>query len=89
LVTEKKALDAQVEAKRKEAKELETKMRKIASNVGNIVAKDVPVSQTEVIPNAACHRSFRPDNVHRMIMLHYGHGIPGTNLKSLPQEREF
>lgn len=48
LVAKKKDLDAQVEAKRKEAKECEQKMRQKASTVGNIVGKSVPVSQTEV-----------------------------------------
>lgn len=47
LVAQKKSLDAQVEAKRKETREYETLMRQKASNVGNIVAKDVPVSLTE------------------------------------------
>jgi len=48
LVAQKKALDAQVEAKRKETRECELLMRQKASNVGNLVAKDVPVSLTEV-----------------------------------------
>lgn len=48
LVAQKKTLDAQVEAKRKEAREYELLMRQKASNVGNLVAKDVPVSLTEV-----------------------------------------
>ncbi|KAF8208266.1 hypothetical protein K438DRAFT_1713111 [Mycena galopus ATCC 62051] len=47
LVGTKKELDAKVDAIRKEAKELEVKMRKKASLVGNIVGKDVPISQTE------------------------------------------
>ncbi|KAF7343457.1 Serine-tRNA ligase [Mycena venus] len=47
LIAAKKELDAKVDAIRKEAKELETKMRQKASLVGNIVGKDVPVSQTE------------------------------------------
>ena len=41
-------MDAQVVAKRNESKEYEFKMRKLASTVGNLVGKDVPVSQTEV-----------------------------------------
>jgi len=41
-----------VEAKKKEAKEFEIKMRTKASTVGNIVAKDVPASLTEVRPLA-------------------------------------
>ncbi|KAM5545912.1 hypothetical protein V8D89_000038 [Ganoderma adspersum] len=47
LVAKKKEIDAQVIAKRNEAKEVEAKMRQRASTVGNIVAKDVPVSLTE------------------------------------------
>jgi seryl-tRNA synthetase len=50
LVTKKKELDAQVEAKRKETKEYEIAMRQKASTAGNIVGKEVPVSSTEV-----CH----------------------------------
>ena len=50
LVAEKKTLDAQVEAKRKEAREFELQMRQKASTIGNIVGKAVPVSQTEVSP---------------------------------------
>lgn len=48
LVAQKKALDGQVEAKRKETRECELLMRQKAGNVGNLVAKDVPVSLTEV-----------------------------------------
>ena len=48
LVAKKKDLDAQVAAKRAEAKELEATMRQRASTVGNIVGKGVPVSLTEV-----------------------------------------
>ena len=44
----KKEIDAQVEAKKKEAKEFESRMRTKASTVGNIVGKNVPVSLTEV-----------------------------------------
>ncbi|KAF5313421.1 hypothetical protein D9611_008534 [Ephemerocybe angulata] len=47
LVAEKKELDAQVVAKKKEATEFEIKMRAKASNVGNIVGKDAPTSLTE------------------------------------------
>ncbi|KAL9709296.1 Cytosolic seryl-tRNA synthetase [Leucoagaricus gongylophorus] len=47
LVTEKKQIDAAVEAKKKEAKEFEIAMRSKASTVGNIVGKNVPTSQTE------------------------------------------
>ena len=48
LVAVKKEIDAQVENKKKEAKEFEIKMRQKASTVGNIVGKDAPVSLTEV-----------------------------------------
>ncbi|PIL29037.1 hypothetical protein GSI_09085 [Ganoderma sinense ZZ0214-1] len=47
LVAKKKEIDAQVIAKRNEAKDVEAKMRQRASTVGNIVAKGVPVSLTE------------------------------------------
>lgn len=56
LVAQKKALDAQVDAKRKETREYELQMRQRASMVGNLVAKDVPVSLTEVrAPANTCH----------------------------------
>lgn len=48
LVTAKKEIDAQVEAKKKEAKDFEVTMRQKASTIGNIVGKNVPVSLTEV-----------------------------------------
>jgi len=48
LVAKKKEIDAQVEAKRKQAKEYEAAMRAKASTAGNIVGKAVPVSNTEV-----------------------------------------
>jgi seryl-tRNA synthetase len=48
LVASKKELDAQVEANRKKTKEFEVKMRQLTATVGNVVGKDVPVSQTEV-----------------------------------------
>ena len=48
LLAEKKAIDAQVDAKRKEAREAELAMRQKAGTIGNIVNKGVPVSQTEV-----------------------------------------
>ncbi|KAK7683845.1 hypothetical protein QCA50_013223 [Cerrena zonata] len=47
LVAKKKEIDAQVAAKRAESKEFEAKMRIRASNVGNIVGKNAPVSLTE------------------------------------------
>ncbi|KAG9313797.1 serine-tRNA ligase, partial [Chiua virens] len=59
LVAQKKALDAQVEAKRKETREFELFMRQKASNVGNIVAKDVPVSLTE--DDNVTLRTWHPD----------------------------
>jgi hypothetical protein len=45
---EKRTIDAQVDAKRKEARDAELAMRQKASTIGNIVNKGVPVSQTEV-----------------------------------------
>lgn len=47
LVAAKKEIDAQVEAKKKEAKEFEIKMRAKACTVGNIVGKNAPISLTE------------------------------------------
>ncbi|KAG6830196.1 hypothetical protein H0H92_001783 [Tricholoma furcatifolium] len=47
LVAEKKAIDEQVAAKLKEAKEFEIKMRQKASTIGNIVGPNAPVSLTE------------------------------------------
>ncbi|TFK31369.1 hypothetical protein BDQ12DRAFT_619013 [Crucibulum laeve] len=47
LVASKKEIDAEVEAKKKESKEFEIKMRQKASTIGNIVGKDAPVSLTE------------------------------------------
>jgi seryl-tRNA synthetase len=48
LVAKKKEIDAQVEEKRRQAKEHEAAMRAKASTAGNIVGKGVPVSHTEV-----------------------------------------
>ena len=48
LVAKKREIDAQVEAKRKQAREHEAAMRVVASTAGNIVGKAVPVSNTEV-----------------------------------------
>lgn len=48
LMTTKKEFDAQIDANRKKTKEFEITMRAKASGVGNIVGKNVPVSQTEV-----------------------------------------
>jgi len=47
LVAQKKQIDAQVEALVKGSKEFEIQMRIKATNVGNIVGKNVPVSLTE------------------------------------------
>ncbi|GLB39830.1 putative seryl-tRNA synthetase N-terminal domain [Lyophyllum shimeji] len=47
LVAVKKVIDAEVEAKTKEAKLFEVKMRQKASTVGNIVGPNAPVSLTE------------------------------------------
>ena len=54
----KKELDAEVEANRKRAKEFEVMMRQKTSTVGNIVGKDVPVSQTEVSWSYESLKSF-------------------------------
>ena len=48
LLAEKRAIDAQVDAKRKDARDAELAMRQKASTIGNVVNKSVPVSQTEV-----------------------------------------
>jgi seryl-tRNA synthetase len=61
LVASKKDLDAQVEAKRKETKEFELKMRQRASAIGNIVGKNVPVSQTE--DDNETLRTWEPEGV--------------------------
>ncbi|KAG6837482.1 hypothetical protein H0H93_009025 [Arthromyces matolae] len=47
LVAEKKAIDAEVEDRKKEAKEFEAKMRQKAGTIGNIVGAKAPVSLTE------------------------------------------
>ncbi|OJA17611.1 hypothetical protein AZE42_01203 [Rhizopogon vesiculosus] len=59
LVIAKKELDAKVDAKRKETREMEVEMRKKASTVGNLVAKDVPVSLTE--DDNLTLRTWHPD----------------------------
>ncbi|KAI0269547.1 serine-tRNA ligase [Russula aff. rugulosa BPL654] len=59
LLAEKKAVDAQVDAKRKEARDAELAMRQKASTIGNIVNKSVPVSQTE--DDNATLRTWHPD----------------------------
>ncbi|KAG6877232.1 Cytosolic seryl-tRNA synthetase [Termitomyces sp. T32_za158] len=47
LVSEKKTIDAEVEARKKEAKEFEALMRHKAGTIGNIVGPNAPVSLTE------------------------------------------
>lgn len=76
MVATKKGLDAKVEAIRKDAKELEATMRQKASLVGNIVGKDVPVSQTEV-RTLLTHILLQniPMEYGRTIMLPFGRGI--------------
>ncbi|KAI6145041.1 serine-tRNA ligase [Pisolithus tinctorius] len=59
LVAQKKALDVQVDERRKETRDYEIKMRQKASMVGNLVAKDVPVSLTE--DDNVTLRSWHPD----------------------------
>ncbi|KAF9067432.1 hypothetical protein BDP27DRAFT_1328834 [Rhodocollybia butyracea] len=60
LVAQKKDLDAQVEAKRKETKEYEILMRKKVSGIGNIVGPKVPVSTTE--DDNTTIRTWHPTN---------------------------
>ncbi|KAF5348073.1 hypothetical protein D9758_010043 [Tetrapyrgos nigripes] len=75
LVAKKKELDAQVEAQRKATKEFETKMRAKASTVGNIVGKNVPVSNTEDDNSIirTWHPASEPDEppVRKDIMPHH------------------
>ncbi|KAH8097083.1 serine-tRNA ligase [Cristinia sonorae] len=59
LVAKKKELDAKVIVKKQESKDFEQKLRARASNVGNIVGKDVPVSLTE--DDNKTIRTFHPD----------------------------
>lgn len=73
MVATKKELDAKVDAIRKEAKELEVKMRQKASLIGNIVGDNVPVSQTEVC--APSVQVFTNLNMRRTKMRHSGRGI--------------
>jgi seryl-tRNA synthetase len=74
LVAAKKVIDAEVEAKKKEAKEFEIKMRQKASTIGNIVGPNAPVSLTEVSRSYAekVASSYR---YSRTTMLQCGHGI--------------
>ncbi|KAI0316233.1 serine-tRNA ligase [Amylostereum chailletii] len=65
LVAEKKALDAQVDAKRKEAREFEQTMRQKASTVGNLISKGVPISMTE--DDNATLRTWHPDGPNAQV----------------------
>ncbi|KAI0052369.1 serine-tRNA ligase [Auriscalpium vulgare] len=65
LLAEKKAIDLQVEAKRKESREFEQTMRRKASTVGNIVNKTVPVSLTE--DDNATLRLWHPDGPNAQV----------------------
>jgi seryl-tRNA synthetase len=75
LLAEKKAIDTQVDTKRKEARDAELAMRQKASAIGNIVNKGVPVSQTEVFSLFPAHLSHVYSFLSRTTMLHLGHGI--------------
>ena len=77
LLTEKKAIDAQVDAKRKDARDAELAMRQKASTIGNIVNKGVPVSQTEVILVIPAQFPLILMRLYlsRMTTLRSGHGI--------------
>ncbi|KAI0301244.1 serine-tRNA ligase [Russula brevipes] len=59
LLAEKRSIDTQVDAKRKEAREAELAMRQKAGMIGNIVNKGVPVSQTE--DDNATLKTWHPD----------------------------
>ncbi|KAI9463983.1 serine-tRNA ligase [Lactarius psammicola] len=59
LLAEKKGIDARIDAKRKETRDAELAMRQKASAIGNIVNKDVPVSQTE--DDNVTLRTWHPD----------------------------
>ncbi|KAF7965344.1 hypothetical protein HWV62_44780 [Athelia sp. TMB] len=65
LVATKKDLDAQIDANRKKTKEFEVVMRAKASTVGNIVGKNVPVSQTE--DDNTTERTFHPDGPNAQV----------------------
>lgn len=56
----KKAIGEKIEETRKRAKDAESKMRKRAGMIGNLVGKSVPVSQTEV-----CNSIGSPCNPNR------------------------
>ncbi|KAH9988091.1 serine-tRNA ligase [Russula compacta] len=59
LLAEKKVIDTQVDAKRKEVREAELAMRQKAGTIGNIVNKGVPVSHTE--DDNVTLRTWHPD----------------------------
>ncbi|KAF8480033.1 serine-tRNA ligase [Russula ochroleuca] len=65
LLAEKKAIDTQVDTKRKEARDAELAMRQKASAIGNIVNKGVPVSQTE--DDNATLRTWHPDGPNAQV----------------------
>jgi len=65
LLAEKRAIDAQVDAKRKEARDAELAMRQKAGAIGNIVNKGVPVSQTE--DDNATLRTWHPDGPNSQV----------------------
>ncbi|KAI0267427.1 serine-tRNA ligase [Gloeopeniophorella convolvens] len=65
LFAEKRTIDAQVDAKRKEAREAEAAMRQKASTIGNIVNKDVPISQTE--DDNVTLRTWHPDGPNTQV----------------------
>ncbi|KAI9513447.1 serine-tRNA ligase [Russula earlei] len=59
LLAEKRVIDTQVDAKRKEARDAELAMRQKAGTIGNIVNNGVPVSQTE--DDNTTLRTWNPD----------------------------
>ncbi|KAH9996304.1 serine-tRNA ligase [Russula vinacea] len=68
LLGEKRAIDTQVDAKRKEARDAELAMRQKASAIGNIVNNGVPVSQTEVFSSSPAHLStWHPDGPNAQV----------------------
>lgn len=87
LVSKKKEIDAKVEAKVKEAKEFEAKMRLKACGVGNLVGKNVPVSVTEV-KNTSPIIQYEGLINYRTRTPFSGHGTPKANLESRLFERE-
>ncbi|KAH9974264.1 serine-tRNA ligase [Lactifluus volemus] len=66
LLAEKRAIDAQVDAKRKEARDAELAMRHRAGTIGNIVSKGVPVSQTE--DDNATIRTWHPEGPNGQVV---------------------